>query len=417
MSEPLAVDLALVPGAADAALEKQDELLAGLWRLRSGENDFTGWVLLPEAFDPLELRRIRETAEQIRRSCTDYVIIGIGGSYLGARAAIELLQRPGDGPRIHYAGCNLSGTYHKELLDYLEDKEVCVTVISKSGTTTEPAAAFALLKEFLSRKYGTAEARNRITAVTDRSRGVLRQEADREGYTTFIVPDDIGGRYSVLTPVGLLPIAVAGIDIDAMLEGALDESLMSQGPDCAAARYAAARNRLFAMGKCIEVFEYYEPRLQYFAEWLKQLFGESEGKEGKGIFPAALQFSADLHSMGQFLQEGTPVFFETVLDVTGPPADVAIPESAGGLLAGRSMNRINRAAVEGVTAAHRAAGVPIVTIRIPALSAGVFGRMVYFFETACALSGFLLGVDPFDQPGVESYKSEMRKALEKEEIE
>ena len=397
--------------------EKSEALAKGRERLFSGKEAFTGWVTLPLNFDQKEILRIKETAKKIRSQCTDFVIIGIGGSYLGARAAIELLGKGttdghSDGPRIHYAGCNLSGPYHSELIDELRDKEVCLCVISKSGTTTEPAIAFALLKDLLIQKYGKEAASDRITAVTDGKVGVLREEADREGYVSFVVPDDIGGRYSVLTPVGLLPIAVAGIDIDEMLAGAKAEAERSKLPGDSA-DYAAVRNQLFHRGKHIEVFEYYEPRLHFFAEWLKQLFGESEGKEGKGIFPAALQFSADLHSMGQFLQEGNPILFETVLNVIAPEPDLAIPESAGALLAGKSLNQINQAAVEGVMAAHRAAEVPMIKIDIPALTAYDFGQMVHFFETACALSGYLLDVNPFDQPGVESYKSEMRKALQK----
>jgi glucose-6-phosphate isomerase len=415
--KPLKLDFTDSRVAPEEIQEKAVSLAIGRERLFSGKEDFTGWVTLPLNYDREEIIRIKETAKKIRSQCTDFVIIGIGGSYLGARAAIELLGNrkadvPSDGPRIHYAGCNLSGPYHSELIDELRGKEVCLCVISKSGTTTEPAIAFALLKDLLIKKYGKEAANARITAVTDGRVGVLREEADREAYVNFVVPDDIGGRYSVLTPVGLLPIAVAGIDIDEILAGAEAEAERSKLPGDSS-DYAAVRNQLFHRGKHIEVFEYYEPRLQFFAEWLKQLFGESEGKEGKGIFPAALQFSADLHSMGQFLQEGNPILFETVLNVARPEPDLEIPQSAGGLLAGKSLNQINRAAVEGVMAAHRAAEVPMIKIDIPALTAYDFGQMVHFFETACALSGYLLGVDPFDQPGVESYKSEMRKALQK----
>lgn len=409
----LKLDLSDSRVSSEKIRDKDAALSIGRERLFSGKEAFTGWVTLPLDVDQEEILRIKETARKIRSQCTDFVIIGIGGSYLGARAAIELLGKgKADGPRIHYAGCNLSGPYHSELIEELQDKEVCLCVISKSGTTTEPAIAFALLKDLLIQKYGQQAANDRITAVTDGKVGVLREEADRKGYMSFVVPDDIGGRYSVLTPVGLLPIAVAGIDIDEMLAGAKAEAERSKFPGDSA-DYAAVRNQLFHRGKHIEVFEYYEPRLQFFAEWLKQLFGESEGKEGKGIFPAALQFSADLHSMGQFLQEGNPILFETVLNVARPEPDLAIPQSAGGLLAGKSLNQINQAAVEGVMAAHRTVEVPMIKIDIPALTAYDFGQMVHFFETACALSGYLLGVDPFDQPGVESYKSEMRKALQK----
>ena len=390
---------------------KQSQLSDGQKRLDSGREDFTGWVRLPAEFNRKEIQRIKEAAAAIRSKCDAFVIIGIGGSYLGARAAIEMLGKKGAGPVIYYAGQNISGPYHVELMEELGDKEVCLCVISKSGTTTEPSIAFALLKDMLIQKYGKEEACRRIYAVTDQNRGVLREEADREGYESFVVPDDIGGRYSVLTAVGLLPIAVAGIDVDAMLSGAAE--MMGPFPfeEDGAAGYAAARNLLLAKGKVIEVFESYEPRLFYFSEWLKQLFGESEGKQGKGIFPAALQFSTDLHSMGQFLQDGNQIFFETILNVEEPPLDITVPESAGKVLAGRSMNQVNRAAVEGVMAAHGKAGIPMIKIKIPRMTSRYFGQMVYFFERACALSGYLSGGNPFDQPGVEDYKSEMRKIL------
>jgi glucose-6-phosphate isomerase len=408
---PISIDFSASSLTMQQLNNKQRELSDGQRRLESGEEDYTGWVRLPKVFDRQEVQRIKEAAETIRSKCNAFVVIGIGGSYLGARAAIEMLGQKGAGPVIYYAGQNISGTYHVELMKELEDKDICLCVVSKSGTTTEPGIAFALLKDMLIRKYGKDEARKRIYAVTDRSRGVLREEADREGYESFVVPDDIGGRYSVLTAVGLLPIAVAGIDVDAMLFGAAE--MMDPFPfeEDGAARYAAARNQLFEKGKVIEVFESYEPRLMYFSEWLKQLFGESEGKQGKGIFPAALQFSTDLHSMGQFLQDGNQIFFETILNVKEPPLDITVPESAGKALGGRSMNQVNHAAVEGVMAAHSKAGIPMIRIDIPAMTPRYFGQMVYFFERACALSGYLSGVDPFDQPGVEAYKSEMRKIL------
>ena len=386
-------------------------------RLHSGEEKYTGWVKLPEEYDRQETANIKETAARIRKQCDAFVLIGIGGSYLGARAAIEMLARTSDRktdpgerfPKIYYAGQNLSGTYHKELLEELEGKDVCLCVVSKSGTTTETSVAFALLKNWMIDKYGREEANRRIIAITDAEKGLLREEVRREGYQSFVVPGNIGGRYSVLSAVGLLPIAAAGIDIDEILAGAAAEAERAEDD----LLYAAARNCMFLDGKTVEIFEYYEPRLQYFAEWLKQLFGESEGKDGKGIFPAALSFSTDLHSMGQFLQEGTPIFFETVLNVLSPPGDLIAPPAAGEMLAGKSMNMINRAAVTGVMAAHRAAGIPMIRIDIPELSPYDFGQMVYFFEKVCAVSGYLLGVDPFDQPGVEHYKAEMRKALER----
>jgi glucose-6-phosphate isomerase len=402
-------------------------LLEAQKRLESGNEDFTGWVKLPLEYDKGELKKIQETANRIRSQCDAFVVVGIGGSYLGARAAIEMLGKTGQsltgtsGPAVYFAGQNISGTYHAELIEEIRDKELSICVISKSGTTTEPSIAFALLKDLLIKKYGKEEANRRIYAITDLGKGILREETEREGYESFVVPDDIGGRYSVLTAVGLLPIAVAGIDVEAMLNGAEHEAKKAgpfapvwNGPvEDDAARLAAVRNELFLSGKVIEVYEYYEPKLQYFTEWLKQLFGESEGKEGKGIFPAALQFSTDLHSMGQFLQEGNQIFFETVLNLKRPEKDLVVPESAGSFLAGKSMNAVNQAAVDGVMAAHRASGIPMIKIDIPALTPYEFGRMVYFFERTCALSGYLAEVDPFNQPGVESYKAEMRKALEK----
>lgn len=420
-----------------------DGIRSGFHKLFSGEEDFTGWVKLPINYDKKELATIVETASKIKKQCEVFVVVGIGGSYLGARAAVEMmghsfgLRKAGkDGivpPQVIFAGNNISGTYHAELLEKLQGKEVCICIISKSGTTTEPCIAFAVLKEFLMDKYGKEETNRRIYAITDASIGILRKETEREGYESFVVPDAIGGRYSVLTPVGLLPIAVAGIDVEEMLAGAasvlteseifrdgnfhedgFDYAIESDEEDCMllqAVKYAAVRYSLLQRGKEIEVVEYYEPKLQYFAEWMKQLYGESEGKEGNGLFPAALQFSADLHSMGQFLQDGNQIFFETILHVTHPEKDLTVPESAGSLLAGRCMNDVNQAAVTGVMAAHRTTNVPMVKIDIPNLTAFTFGQMVYFFETTCALTGYLMGVNPFDQPGVESYKSEMKKAL------
>lgn len=423
-----------------------EELAKAEGLLQSGKEAFTGWVKLPYNYDRNEIGRLVETASKIRQQCDVLIVIGIGGSYLGAKACIEMLghsfpegqNKPHKShcPKIYFAGCNLSGTYHAELLEAISDKDVCLCVISKSGTTTEPNIAFSVLKDHLYQKYGKEGAKRRIYAITDAARGVLREEADREGYDSFIVPDDIGGRYSVLTPVGLLPIAVAGIDIYEILEGAQSRAeapkIMSAGLNgqsqtgqrqtgrkqtgfdldlSDAELFAAARHALSNKGKQIEIYEYYEPKLQFFMEWLKQLFGESQGKEGKGIFPASLQFTADLHSMGQFLQEGNQIFFETVFHVLKPEKDILVPETAGELLAGRSMNAVNQAAVTGVMAAHEKARIPIIKIDIPELSAFYFGQMVYFFEKACALGGYLLGVDPFTQPGVESYKNEMRTAL------
>jgi glucose-6-phosphate isomerase len=392
----------------DRIMDYQSRLNENQSRLESGKDEFTGWVKLPFEYDQEEINRIIKTAAKIQNQCDAFVVIGIGGSYLGARAAIEMLKSSNKCiPDIYFAGQNISGTYHKELLEEIKDKDICLCVISKSGTTTETSIAFALLKECLIQKYGEEEAKQRIYAITDRKKGVLREEVKKEGYISFVVPDDIGGRYSVLTAVGLLPIAVAGIDIEAMLKGAAAEARNKRNGFL----YAAIRNELFKRGKVIEIFEYYEPKLQYFGEWLKQLFGESEGKEGKGIFPATLQFSTDLHSMGQFLQEGNQIFFETVLNVIQPQKDLVVPEKVGGILAGKSMNQVNQAALKGVMAAHRSAGVPMIRIDIPSLTPYDFGQMVYFFERSCALSAYITGVNPFNQPGVENYKAEMRKML------
>lgn len=409
-------DVALVNAGETGVF--QEGLRAAKNRLYSGKEAFTGWIDLPETYDREETERIKKTAEEIRGKCGAFIVIGIGGSYLGARAAVEMMshsffrekEKVGV-PKIYFAGQNISGTYHAELMEAVADLEVCLCVISKSGTTTECSIAFALLKDALIKKYGKEEAIKRIYAITDKEKGVLREETDREGYVSFVVPDDVGGRYSVLTPVGLLPIAVAGIDIDEMLAGAREAK---ESPELmgTAEIYAAVRNALYQKGKTVEIFQAYEPKLQSFTEWLKQLFGESEGKKGKGIFPTALQFSTDLHSMGQFLQDGSQIFFETVLNVIAPEKDMVVPESAGALLAGKSMNAVNQAAVAGVMEAHRKAGIPILKIEIPELSAAVFGQLVYFFEMVCGLSACLLGVNPFNQPGVESYKAEMRRELE-----
>lgn len=421
-------------------LKKYEEgLAAAEEKLWSGKEKLTDWVRLPLDYDETEINRIIEIAEKIKKQCQAFIVIGIGGSYIGARAAIAAMAPTNKKPEIYFAGFNISGTHHEELLDIIKDKDICLCVISKSGTTTEPLIAFSILKDVLYQKYGREEANKRIYAITDASKGLLIEEAKSEGYTYFEIPEEIGGRYSVLTAVGLLPIAVAGIDIKEILAGAntiaaelqpqnrlklknrLDMQSQSKAipePSVNGSigniiwQHVAIRNALFENGKKIEIFEYYEPRLLYFTEWLKQLFGESEGKDGRGIFPAALQFSTDLHSMGQFLQEGNQIFFETVLNIVDHKKDIIIPESAGQLLAGKSMNDINKAAMDGVISAHHSVGIPIIKIDIPELSPFYFGQMVYFFQATCALSSYLMGVNPFDQPGVEKYKSEMRKVLE-----
>ncbi len=422
-----------VAGGLDAGIEKASKALF------AKEPDFTGWTELPEKWlADGAAKSILDAAAKVAKESKLLVVIGIGGSYLGAKAVIEalaperMLGNPAADPSkllIAFAGCNLSSAYHQVILDAVKTRDTSLCVISKSGTTTEPALAFALFKEALFEKYGREAALKRIIAITDESKGTLRKEADEAGYETFVVPDDVGGRYSVLTPVGLLPIAAAGIDIKELLRGAGDmkDQIRSQQDSKGLLSYAAARYALSteksgkgAAGKeansgiwpkTIEIFEYYEPRLAYFAEWLKQLFGESEGKEGLGIFPASLSFSADLHSMGQFLQQGRQIFFETVLDVKNPGQDLAAPKGAGGLLEGHSMNQVERAATEGVIRAHEATGVPVIRISLPELSPYVLGQMIFFFEMNCAVTAMLSGVNPFDQPGVEAYKAEMKAAL------
>ncbi len=392
--------------------------------------EFTGWLDLPRHYDRSEFARIQEAAAQIRHDADALVVVGIGGSYLGARAAIEMLghsfynQLPRErrqGPAVYFAGHQISGTYLTHLLELLEDREVAVNVISKSGTTTEPAVAFRVLRAWMERKYGKEGARRRIYATTDRARGALKQMAATEGYESFVVPDDVGGRYSVLTPVGLLPIAAAGIEIEAMIQGAAEAMAAYADPDLAvndSYRYAAVRNILYRKGYTVELLVNYEHGLHHFAEWWKQLFGESEGKDRKGIFPAAVHFSTDLHSMGQYIQEGRRGLFETVLWVQHPRADHHVPHDAENLdgmnfLAGQTMNEVNRRACEGTLLAHADGDVPNLKIVVPELTARWFGNLVYFFEKACAISGYLLGVNPFDQPGVEAYKRNMFALLGK----
>lgn len=409
-------------GISKEEIKKHSEgVETALEKLWSGKEEFTGWVKLPMKFDKDDLEDILNTAIEIQEQCDEMIVIGVGGSYLGARAAIHALVGfdevygtdipSSQYPKIKFAGNNLSATYLNKLVEDIRTKRVSLCVISKSGTTIETSIAFTVLKEALIKNYGKEEAVKRIYAITDANKGVLREEAEREGYVSFAVPEDIGGRYSVLTAVGLLPMAVAGIDIKAMLVGA-EVMATSTAWDFDATDYAVTRYALLQAGKNIEIFEYYEPQLEYFAGWLKQLFAESEGKEGKGLYPCELQFSADLHSMGQFLQEGNQIFFETVLNVDKPSRDIIIPEIAGQLLSKKSMNQVNKGAMEGVMAAHESAGIPIVKIDIPELNAFYFGQMIYFFETTCGITAYLMGVNPFNQPGVEQYKAEMKKKLE-----
>lgn len=393
-------------------------------------NYFLGWVDLPLKYDKGEFQAVQNAARKIRENAEVLLVIGIGGSYLGARAAIDLLSHsfynnldPGkrNGPQIFYLGHTISPTYTQELLDYLADKEVAVNVISKSGTTTEPAVAFRLIKEFMVKKYDREGAKSRIYATTDRSRGALKQLANTEGYTQFAIPDDVGGRYSVLTPVGLLPIAASGVDIQAMMDGAGDGFADCQAAELeknAAYQYAAARQVLYRKGKLVEILINYEPGLHYFAEWWKQLYGESEGKDHKGIFPAACDFSTDLHSMGQYIQEGRRDIFETALWIEKPRRSVTIPhdpDNTDGLnfLSNQTMEFANQKAFEGTLLAHNDGGVPNIVVRVPEISPYYFGKMVYFFEKACGVSGYLNAVNPFDQPGVEAYKKNMFALLGK----
>jgi glucose-6-phosphate isomerase len=393
-------------------------------------NDYIGWVDLPENFDREEFARIQKASAKIKSDSDVLLVIGIGGSYLGARAAIEMLnhsfynmlgKEDRDTPQVIFVGHHISSTYVQDLFDVLKDKDVSINVISKSGTTTEPAVAFRLFRTFLEDKYGQEEARKRIYTTTDREKGALKTLADEEGYESFVIPDDVGGRYSVLTAVGLLPIAAAGINIEEMMKGAADARVAYANPNLAeneAYQYAAVRNALYNKGKTIELMVNYEPALHYVAEWWKQLYGESDGKDNKGIFPAAADFSTDLHSLGQYVQEGRRDLFETILNVGKPRKEVEIKENEGNLdnlnfLAGKTMDFVNQKAYEGTMLAHTDGGVPNLVLNIPELNAYHFGYLVYFFEKACAINGYLLGVNPFNQPGVEAYKKNMFALLGK----
>lgn len=393
-------------------------------------NDFLGWIDLPSNYDKEEFARIKQAAEKIKQDTDILLVVGIGGSYLGARAAIEMLQHSfynaltkeqRKTPQIVFVGNNISSTYMRDLMDLLENKDFSINVISKSGTTTEPALAFRIFKKKLEEKYGKEEAKKRIYATTDKARGALKSVADEEGYETFVIPDDVGGRFSVLTAVGLLPIAVSGADIDAIMSGAQaaqNDFAASELEENPAYQYAAVRNVLYNKGKTIEMLINYEPGLQYFAEWWKQLFGESEGKDQKGIYPSSANFSTDLHSLGQYVQEGRRDLFETIIKVVNPRHELTIEaeENDGdGLnyLAGETVDFVNSKAFQGTLLAHTDGGVPNLIVEIPAMDAYTFGYLVYFFEKACAMSGYLLGVNPFDQPGVEAYKVNMFALLGK----
>ena len=390
-------------------------------------SDFLGWVNLPRDYDREEFARIKAAAKKIQSDTDVLVVIGIGGSYLGARAALELLKSPfynnrkKDTPDIYFVGNNISADYLNTILGLCEGKRVSVNIISKSGTTTEPALAFRVFRELLEQRYGKEEAKGRIYATTDKARGTLKELSGREGYETFVIADDVGGRYSVLTAVGLLPMAVAGIDIDAVMAGAREamDALAAddlEKNDCY--RYAALRNILYRKGKKIELMVSYEPAFTLMNEWYKQLFGESEGKDGKGLFPASVVFSTDLHSMGQFIQEGSRLMFETVVSIGRPQRDFFVkddPENLDGLnfLSNQNMSVVNEKAMQGTILAHTGGGVPNMVLEIPEMNEHEFGYLVYFFEKACGISGYLLGVNPFDQPGVESYKKNMFALLGK----
>ena len=390
-------------------------------------SDFLGWLDLPVDYDKEEFARIKTAAAKIQKSCDVLVVIGIGGSYLGARAAIEFVKSPvynnlkKDTPDVYFSGNSISASALADLLRICEGRDVCINVISKSGTTTEPAITFRIFRELLEKKYGKDGARERIFVTTDRARGTLKAFSDEMGYETFVVPDDIGGRYSVLTAVGLLPIAVAGCDIDAMMAGAAEargKYLSAPLADNASLRYAAIRNILYRKGKTTEILAAYEPAAQMFCEWWKQLYGESEGKDNKGIFPASVIFSTDLHSLGQYIQDGVRNLFETVIDVQNAVDNVEVPNDEANVdglnfLSGTQIHDINRTAMLGTLFAHNDGGVPNTVIEIPDRSEKTFGNLVFFFEFACAVSGYMLGVNPFDQPGVEAYKKNMFALLGK----
>ena len=410
--------------------EQIEKIHDELNRRANNEKDFVGWLELPTNYDKVEFNRIKKAAKKIKKESDILIVIGIGGSYLGARAVIETLtstfynmlpEKERKYPQILYVGNNLSPNYINELITYIGNKDFSVNVISKSGTTTEPAIAFRIFREILENKYGIEEARSRIYVTTDKERGALKTLADNEGYERFVIPDNVGGRYSVLTAVGLLPIATAGIDIDKLMQGAKIaqdryNDINLKYNECY--QYAVARNILYRVKRDIEILVNYEPKMHYFTEWWKQLYGESEGKEGKGIFPAGVDFTTDLHSMGQYIQEGKRNLFETVITVENPNTDITInpdDDNLDGLnyLAGKGLDYVNKKAMEGTIKAHMTGKVPNIQITMERLDESNLGELIYFFEKACAMSGMILGVNPFNQPGVEEYKKNMFKLLEK----
>lgn len=435
MAEHVSFDYSLAKGVIgqDELTSMKAAVLAArdtLENKKGAGNDFLGWIDLPEDYDKEEFARIQKAAEKIQSDSEVLVVIGIGGSYLGARAAIEFLRhcfynsvdkKVRKTPEIYYAGNSISGTYLSQLIETIGNRDFSVNVISKSGTTTEPAIAFRIFKEMLENKYGKEEAARRIYATTDRAKGALKGLATEEGYETFVVPDDVGGRFSVLTAVGLLPIAASGADIEKLMEGARSMRklcLETEVEKNDAIQYALIRNILHAKGKSVEVLANYEPIFHYVGEWWKQLYGESEGKDQKGIFPAAVDLTTDLHSMGQFIQDGSRIMFETVMELENPALDITVKEEEKDLdglnyLAGKTMDFINKSAMRGTQLAHTDGNVPNLVIRIPEQSEFSLGELFYFFEYACGISGYLLGVNPFNQPGVESYKKNMFALLGK----
>ena len=410
--------------------EQVENIHKELHKKANDEKDFVGWLELPTKYDKKEFLRIKKAAKKIKKESDILVVIGIGGSYLGARAVIEALTNTFNNmltdkqrkyPQILYVGNNLSPNYINELIEYIGDKDFSVNVISKSGTTTEPAIAFRIFREILENKYGIDEARSRIYVTTDKERGALKTLADNEGYEKFVIPDNVGGRYSVLTAVGLLPIATAGIDIDKLMQGAQNAQERYDDPNLKyneCYKYAVTRNILYKLYKNTEILVNYEPKMHYFTEWWKQLYGESEGKDQKGIFPAGVDFTTDLHSMGQYIQEGRRNLFETVISIENPESDITINKDEDNLdglnyLAGKTLDYVNKKAMEGTVKAHVTGDVPNIMLTIEDLDEENIGELIYFFEKACAMSGMILGVNPFNQPGVEEYKKNMFKLLKK----
>ena len=410
--------------------EQVENIHKELHKKANDEKDFVGWLELPTNYDKKEFSRIKKAAKKIKKESDILIVIGIGGSYLGARAVIEsltssfynmLTEKQRKYPQILYVGNNLSPNYINELIEYIGDKDFSVNVISKSGTTTEPAIAFRIFREILENKYGIEEARSRIYVTTDKERGALKTLADNEGYEKFVIPDNVGGRYSVLTAVGLLPIATAGIDIEKLMQGAQNAQERYDDPNLKyneCYKYAVTRNILYKLYKNTEILVNYEPKMHYFTEWWKQLYGESEGKDQKGIFPAGVDFTTDLHSMGQYIQEGRRNLFETVISIEKPKSDITINSDEDNLdglnyLSGKTLDYVNKKAMEGTVKAHVSGDVPNIMINIENLDEENIGELIYFFEKACAMSGMILGVNPFNQPGVEEYKKNMFKLLKK----